>query len=179
MSADDAIRHIRGDVPKTTWAPSSQDVTTVVMKNCEPLVFLPALAMERIPGFVCFSWKFSSVEPKNDMISSCTPQRRHAFARRETSLTLELLAVDRLSTGTVTAGEVATLEHEVGDDTVEGRALVAETMLAGGELAEVTSGLWDDVVVELEGDATRGLVVDRDVELRVPPPPSESRCACT
>ena len=80
---------------------------------------------------------------------------------------------------TVTTGEVTTLEHEVGDDTVEGRALVAETMLAGGELAEVTSGLWDDVVVELEGDATRGLVVDRDVELRVPPPPSESRCACT
>ena len=53
---------------------------------------------------------------------------------------------------------------------MEGRALVAETMLAGGELAEVTSGLWDDVVVELEGDAPRGLVVDRDIELRVQSP---------
>ena len=149
MLAYDAIRHIRGNVPKTTWAPSSQDVTTVVMKNCEPLVFLPALAMERIPGFVCFSWKFSSVEPKNDMISSCTPQRRHAFARKETSLTLELLAVDRLSTGTVTAGEVTTLEHEVGDDTVEGRALVAETGFESGAVllhtgcqsAEILNGL--------------------------------------
>lgn len=49
------------DVPNTTWAPSSHEVTTVVMKNWEPLVFLPALAMERVPGFVCFNWKFSSV----------------------------------------------------------------------------------------------------------------------
>ncbi len=49
------------DIPNTTWAPSSHEVTTVVMKNWEPLVFLPALAMERIPGFVCFNWKFSSI----------------------------------------------------------------------------------------------------------------------
>ena len=76
-------------------------------------------------------------------------------------------------------GEVATLEHEVGDDTVEGGALVAETLLPGGELTEVTGGLGDDVVEEPEDDATRGLVVDRDVELHVPPPPSESICACT
>ena len=47
-------------------------------------------------------------------ISTSNRQRRITA-----TLTLELLAVDRLSTGTVTAGEVATLEHEVGDDTVE------------------------------------------------------------
>jgi hypothetical protein len=32
---------------------SSQEVFTVVMKNCEPLVLGPALAMERMPGPVC------------------------------------------------------------------------------------------------------------------------------
>ncbi|OIC23906.1 hypothetical protein A7L51_18925 [Acinetobacter baumannii] len=40
----------------------------------------------------------------------------------------ELLAVDALTTGAVAAGEVATLEHELGDDAVEGRALVVERL---------------------------------------------------
>jgi len=47
-------------VPKTTWAPSNQVVATVVMKNWDPLVFFPALAIDRIPGLVCFNLKFSS-----------------------------------------------------------------------------------------------------------------------
>merc|ERR1740117_563010 len=46
--------------PKTTCLPSSHDVLMVQMKNCEPLVFGPALAMERSPGPVCLSLKFSS-----------------------------------------------------------------------------------------------------------------------
>ena len=66
---------------------------------------------------------------------------------------------------TVTTGEVTTLEHEVGDDTVEGRALVAETVFTSGELTEVLGGLRDYIVVELEDDATSGLVVNADVEL--------------
>lgn len=36
------------------------DVITVVMKNWEPLVSLPALAMERRPFLECLSLKFSS-----------------------------------------------------------------------------------------------------------------------
>lgn len=64
-------------LPKTTCFPSSQLVTTVVMKNCDPLlsesvsarleleweetyVLGPALAIERKPGSVCLSLKFSS-----------------------------------------------------------------------------------------------------------------------
>jgi len=46
--------------PKTTCLPSSQSVLTVHKKNCEPFVPGPALAIERTPGPVCFSWKFSS-----------------------------------------------------------------------------------------------------------------------
>ena len=92
-----------------------------------------------------------------------------------TTLTLELFAVDRLSAGAVTAGEVSALEHEVGDDTVEAGALVTEPVLARGQFTEVAGSLWDDVVEEFEGDATRELVVDGDVELRVPTPPSAYR----
>ena len=66
---------------------------------------------------------------------------------------------------TVTTGEVTTLQHEVGDDTVEGRALVAETVFTSGELTEVLRGPRDNIVEELEDDATSGLVVDGDVEL--------------
>lgn len=53
----------------------------------------------------------------------------------------------------VTTGEVTTLKHEVGDDTVELGAGVAEALLAGAESAEVLSGLGDDVLEEGEVDA--------------------------
>mmetsp|Transcript_7979 Transcript_7979/g.20610 ORF Transcript_7979/g.20610 Transcript_7979/m.20610 type:complete len:230 (+) Transcript_7979:916-1605(+) len=46
--------------PNTTCLPSSQGVASVQMKNCEPLVSGPALAMLRVPGTECFSVKFSS-----------------------------------------------------------------------------------------------------------------------
>ena len=46
--------------PKTTCLPSSHPVLAVHKKNCDPFVFGLALAMERIPGPVCFNWKFSS-----------------------------------------------------------------------------------------------------------------------
>lgn len=65
----------------------------------------------------------------------------------------ELLAVDGLATGAVATSEVTTLKHEVGDDAVEGRALVAEALLAGAESAEVGGGLGDNVIEEVEDDA--------------------------
>ena len=77
---------------------------------------------------------------------------------------------------TVTTGEVTTLEHEVGDDTVEGRALVAETVFTSGELTEVLRGPRDNIVEELEDDATSGLVVDGDVELILSGLVGEIRC---
>ena len=53
----------------------------------------------------------------------------------------------------VAAGEVTTLEHELGDDAVEGRALVAEALLASAESTEVLGGLGDDIVKEVKADA--------------------------
>ena len=79
----------------------------------------------------------------------------------------ELGAVDRLTTGTVTGGEVTTLEHELGDDTVEGRALVTETGSTSAELTEVLGSLGDYVIVELEGNASHRGAVLGDVEENV------------
>ena len=52
----------------------------------------------------------------------------------------------------VATGEVTTLEHELGDDTVEGGALVAEAGGTSAELLEVLGGLGDNVVVQGEVD---------------------------
>jgi len=61
-------------------------------------------------------------------------------------------------------GEVSTLKHEVRNHTVEPRAFVAEPRGAGAELTEIFGSVWDLIVVELEGDAPRGLTVNGDVE---------------
>lgn len=68
----------------------------------------------------------------------------------------ELLAVDRLATSAVATGEVTTLEHELRDDTVEGRTPVTEgvSLGVGAQLLEVLGGLGDDVVVEGEVNVT-------------------------
>merc|ERR1719270_253021 len=46
--------------PKTTCFPSNHSVFAVQIKNCDPFVFGPLLAIESIPGPVCFKSKFSS-----------------------------------------------------------------------------------------------------------------------
>jgi hypothetical protein len=53
----------------------------------------------------------------------------------------KLVAVDGLSTGTVSVGEVTTLQHEVGDDSVEGRSGVTETLFTSAQGSEVGGGL--------------------------------------
>jgi len=78
----------------------------------------------------------------------------------------KLLAVDGLAASAVTAGEVTTLEHEVGDDSVERRALVAEALLASAEGTEVLGGLGDNIVIEGEVDTT-GLLLDLGGRLAV------------
>lgn len=70
-----------------------------------------------------------------------------------------------LATGTVALGEVTTLDHELLDNTVEGRALVAEALLAGSESAEVLGSLGDSLSVQTHGDAAEGLIAVGDVEV--------------
>lgn len=47
-------------------------------------------------------------------------------------------------------GEVTTLDHEVGDDAVEGRLLVAFTSRLLAEFPEVRGGLGDILIEEVE-----------------------------
>lgn len=44
----------------STDCPSSHGVDTVVMKNCDVLVFGPVLAIDKRPDFECLHLKFSS-----------------------------------------------------------------------------------------------------------------------
>ena len=53
----------------------------------------------------------------------------------------------------VATGEVTTLEHELWDDAVESRAGITEALLASAKSAEVLSGLWDNIIVQVEVDA--------------------------
>ena len=86
-------------------------------------------------------------------------------------LVLELGAVDGLTASSVTAGEVTTLDHELGDDPVEGRALVVErlagaasSLLTSAQAPEVLSGLGDNVVVQLHDHTALGLATNGDIE---------------
>ena len=53
----------------------------------------------------------------------------------------------------VATGEVTSLEHELGDHTVERRALVALALLSVAELSEVLGSLGNNISVEVEVDA--------------------------
>ncbi len=61
----------------------------------------------------------------------------------------------------VTTSEVSTLKHKLRDHTVELAVLVAEAGLTSAELEEVVGRLGDDIVEELEVDATRPSCDDR------------------
>eukprot|EP00755_Sulcionema_specki_P016930 Sspe_Gene.1053::Locus_359_Transcript_2_3_Confidence_0.500_Length_1006::g.1053::m.1053 len=125
--------------PKTTCRPSSHEVSAVVMKNCDPLVFLPALAMERHPT-KCLMLKFSS--------SNFSP-------------------LDRLPPRSVPAGEVTTLDHEVLDHTVEGRSLVPKALRPRRQLAEVLRRLRDVLPEETDHNTAGRLPANGDVEVHL------------
>jgi hypothetical protein len=80
-------------------------------------------------------------------------------------LVRELLAVDGFPASAVALGEISALDHESRDDTVEAGACIAEAVLAGGELVEVSGCLWDLVSVETHDNAAEGLLVLFDVEI--------------
>ena len=80
-------------------------------------------------------------------------------------LVVEFVAVYALAAGAIASGEVAALEHELRDDAVEAGSLVSETFFASAEGAKVFGGAGNCVVVEVEDDASRGAVVDGDVEV--------------
>jgi hypothetical protein len=66
---------------------------------------------------------------------------------------------------TVAIGEVASLDHEVLDNAVERGTFISKTFLAGGEGAEVLSGLGRSLAVEANYNAAHGLVAMCDVKV--------------
>ena len=86
-------------------------------------------------------------------------------------LVSELLSVNRLAACPVPTSEVATLAHEIFDDTVKGGTLeiqrfaaLAHALLASAEAAKVFDGLGHNIMIKLELDSPRGRTADGYVE---------------
>ena len=78
----------------------------------------------------------------------------------------ELGAVDRLAAGPISLGEVATLDHEALNNSVERAALVAEGWVARlGQLVEVLDCLWHHIPEEANDDSAQRLAAPCDVEV--------------
>jgi len=80
-------------------------------------------------------------------------------------LVFELVAVNAFTASSVLVGEVTALQHEVWDNSVEWRVLVAESLLAGSQSSEVLSGLGGHILEKLEGDSSKRLLVGGDIEI--------------
>ena len=65
----------------------------------------------------------------------------------------------------VATSEVSALKHEVGDDTVEGRSLVALTLGFQAQLTEVLDRLGNIGVEELEVDPTGLICIDPTISI--------------
>ena len=79
-------------------------------------------------------------------------------------LVLELGAVDGLAARARVSSEVAALDHEVGNDPVEGGAPVALVPGPFGEGLEVLDGLWDGLAEEADLDGANVAVTVIDLE---------------
>jgi len=62
----------------------------------------------------------------------------------------ELVAIDGLASSAVVVGKIATLAHEVWNDAMETRSLVAKALLAGAQSTEVLGGLGHDIRAQLK-----------------------------
>lgn len=61
--------------------------------------------------------------------------------------------------------EVSSLEHKLGDDSVEDCIFIAVALLTSAESSEILSSFGNNVVVEKEGDSSRRNIIDRDVKV--------------
>merc|ERR1719495_288967 len=77
----------------------------------------------------------------------------------------ELLSIDRLAPGPVAHGEIASLDHETGNNAVEDAALVPEALLPGAERAEILASLGHVVGEQLELDPSERSATGGDVEV--------------
>lgn len=65
-------------------------------------------------------------------------------------LVFKLGTVDGFATSSVMVGKIATLAHEVWNDTMECRSFVAKAFFASAQRTEVLSSFWDNVGTQLK-----------------------------
>lgn len=82
-------------------------------------------------------------------------------------LVVELGAIDRLPTSSIASSEITSLDHELLDNSVEGRSLIRKgsasfclPLLASTEGTKVLSCFGDNIIVQLEGDSSFSLVAN-------------------
>ena len=96
-------------LPKTTCFRSNHGVSTVQIKNCEPLVPGPAFAMLKMPFPSCLSLKFSSCcEERRCKDSQRQSKRQERFTRTLYATHIKLSPINGFATGSVAVGKVAT-----------------------------------------------------------------------
>ena len=88
------------------------------------------------------------------------------FSEKSKAHTIKFVSIDRFTTRSISPSKITTLEHELGDHTMESRSCVSEAILAGAELAEVACRYGHDIVIQLEHDPTSWPSCDSDIELR-------------
>ena len=74
----------------------------------------------------------------------------------------EFLSVDGFSSSAVLLGEVSSLGHEIVDDSVEWGSLVSESLFSSAQSLEVSGGLRDNLVEELENNLSSCVAADFD-----------------
>lgn len=119
----------------------------------------PALAMDNKPSLVCLILKFSS--------ANLAVQVDNLLVKKDDFLAIRSehpTSVDGLSASAVAASEVTALAHKAWDDAVKLTGLESEAFLSCAQSTEVFGSLWNNVSVQLEGDAAFLLAVDLDVE---------------
>lgn len=78
---------------------------------------------------------------------------------------VELVAPDGSASSTISSCEITALDHEVGDDSMEGAALELQSLsavspLALAQLSEVFNGLWDGRAEEVDDDVSGSCASD-------------------
>merc|ERR1712224_126710 len=79
-------------------------------------------------------------------------------------LVFKLLAVNGLATGSIVVGEIASLAHEVWDNTVKGAVLVAKALLVCAQGSEVFSSLWHNITAQHHDDPSCLLAIQCNVK---------------
>ena len=109
--------------------------------------------------------RIREARPISDILHSQPTKTNWMPEEREVGRSSELCMVEYRSAVRKYYPVAFYLEHELGDDPVEGGSLVSESLLPGAETAEVLRGLGGDVGAQLHDDAAEGLAVGGDVEV--------------